>query len=219
MNGAHDLGGQMGFEGIDFEPDKPWFHAAWERRAFGVTLAMGATGTWNLDMSRHARESLHPADYLTSSYYEIWTKGLEKLVLRHGLVTEDELKVGHALSEPAPVRRVLKAEEVSRALATGGRADRPAQRPARFAVGDRVRTRNMHPVGHTRLPRYARAKLGIVERVPGVFVLPDSNAHDQGEAPQWLYTVRFSGPELWGEEADATVVVSIDAWESYLEPA
>ena len=89
MNGAQDLGGQMGFGRVDAEPDEPWFHADWEKRAFGLTLAMGATGTWNLDTSRHARESLHPAEYLSSSYYEIWAKGLEKLVLQAGLVAED----------------------------------------------------------------------------------------------------------------------------------
>jgi nitrile hydratase subunit beta len=219
MNGAQDMGGLMGFGRIDAEPDEPWFHAEWERRAFGVTLAMGATGTWNIDMSRHARESLHPADYLGSSYYEIWTKGLERLVLRHGLVGEDELKAGQALAPPAPVARVLTAEDVPAALAKGSSTERSAAHPARFAVGDRVMTRTMHPSGHTRLPRYARGKRGFVERVHGVHVFPDSNAHGQGESPQWLYTVRFSGPELWGEEADPTLVVSIDAWESYLEPA
>jgi nitrile hydratase beta subunit len=219
MNGAQDMGGLMGFGRIDAEPDEPWFHAEWERRAFGVTLAMGATGTWNIDMSRHARESLHPADYLGSSYYEIWTKGLERLVLRHGLVGEDELKAGQALAPPAPVGRVLTAEDVPAALAKGSSTERSAAHPARFAVGDRVMTRTMHPSGHTRLPRYARGKRGFVERVHGVHVFPDSNAHGQGESPQWLYTVRFSGPELWGEEADPTLVVSIDAWESYLEPA
>lgn len=219
MNGAQDMGGTMGFGPITYEPDEPWFHAEWERRAFGVTLAMGATGAWNLDMSRQARESLHPAEYLSSTYYEIWTTGLEKLVLRQGLVTEDELKVGHALTEPVAVKRVLKAGDVPAALAKGGPTDRIEEHPARFAIGDEVRTRIMHPSGHTRLPRYARGKRGFVERVHGVFVFPDSNAHGQGEAPQWLYTVRFSGPELWGEEADPSLVVSIDAWESYLEPA
>jgi hypothetical protein len=131
MNGAQDMGGLMGFGRIDAEPDEPWFHAEWERRAFGVTLAMGATGTWNIDMSRHARESLHPADYLGSSYYEIWTKGLERLVLRHGLVGEDELKAGQALAPPAPVARVLTAEDVPAALARGARpSDPPRTRPA-----------------------------------------------------------------------------------------
>jgi nitrile hydratase subunit beta len=219
MNGAQDLGGMMGFGPINYERDEPWFHADWERRAFGFTLAMGATGSWNIDMSRAARESLHPADYLSSSYYEIWTKGLEKLVLRQGLVTEDELEAGHALAPPAPIARVLKAENVLAVLAKGSPSERPAEQPARFAVGDRVMTRVMHPTGHTRLPRYARGKRGVVERVHGPHVFPDSAAAGQGENPQWLYTVRFSGPELWGEDADSTLVVSIDAWESYLEPA
>ncbi len=219
MNGAQDLGGMMGFGPIDPEKDEPWFHAAWERRAMGVTIAMGATGTWNIDMSRHARESLPPAEYLSSSYYEIWTKGVERLVVKTGLVGEEELRLGRALAPPAPIKRVLKPEDVPAVLARGGPADREATEPARFRVGDRVRTRNMHPRGHTRLPRYARGREGVIERVHGTHVFPDTNAHGQGENPQWLYTVRFSGREVWGEEADPTLVVSVDAWESYLEPA
>jgi nitrile hydratase subunit beta len=219
MNGAQDMGGMMGFGRVAAEPDEPWFHAPWERRAFGLTLAMGATGAWNLDTSRHARESLPPAEYLSSTYYEIWTKGLEKLVLRAGLVAEDELKLGRALVPSAAVKRAPKAAEVASILAKGSRYTRESAEPARFSVGDRIIARNMHPAGHTRLPRYARGKRGVVERVHGVFVFPDSNAHGRGEDPQWLYTVRFSGPELWGAEADSTLVVSIDAWESYLEPA
>jgi nitrile hydratase beta subunit len=208
----------MGFGRVEAEPDEPWFHAEWEKRAFGMILAMGATGVWNLDTSRHARESLHPAEYLSSSYYEIWTKGLEKLVLQAGLVAQDELKAGRALGPPKPVKRVLKPDDVLPVLLSGGPSARAAGTAARFAVGDRVLTRNMHPRGHTRLPRYARGKHGIIEQVHGAHVFPDSNAHGQGEAPQWLYTVRFTGPELWGEEADPTLTVSIDAWESYLEP-
>jgi nitrile hydratase len=219
MNGAQDLGGMMGFGPVNPEKDEPWFHAAWERRAMGVTIAVGATGAWNIDMSRHARESLPPAEYLSSSYYEIWTKGLERLVVKTGLVSEEELRLGQALAPPAPVRRVLKPEDVPAVLARGGPTEREASHPARFRVGDRVRTRNMHPTGHTRLPRYARDREGVIERVNGVHVFPDTNAHGQGENPQWLYTVRFSGRELWGEEADPTLLVSVDAWESYLEPA
>ena len=185
----------------------------------GVTIAMGATGTWNIDMSRHARESLPPAEYLSASYYEIWTRGVEKLVVQAGLVSPEELRSGRALTPPAPVRRVLKAEDVPAALARGGPTEREATGPARFEVGDRVRTRNMHPTGHTRLPRYARGREGVIERVHGAHVFPDTNARGEGESPQWLYTVRFSGREVWGEEADPTLVVSVDAWESYLEPA
>ncbi|HEX2553566.1 MAG TPA: nitrile hydratase subunit beta [Microvirga sp.] len=219
MNGAQDLGGMMGFGAIAPERDEPWFHAPWERRAMGVTIAMGATGAWNIDMSRHARETLPPAEYLSASYYEIWTKGVEKLVVKAGLVSEEELRLGKALTPPAPVRRVLKAEDVPAVLARGGPTEREAAQPARFRAGDRVRTRNMHPTGHTRLPRYARGRTGVIERVHGVHVFPDTNAHGEGENPQWLYTVRFSGREVWGEEADPTLVVSVDAWESYLEPA
>ena len=160
-------------------------------------------------MSRYARESLHPADYLASSYYEIWTKGLEKLLVQQGLVRPEELKAGRALTPSAPVQRVLRAEDVPGVLARGGPAERPAEQPARYAVGDGVVTRNMHPGGHTRLPRYARAKCGVIERVNGVFVFPDANAHGRGESPQWLYTVRFAGTELWGEDADPALAVSV----------
>jgi nitrile hydratase len=219
MNGAQDLGGMMGFGPVAAESDEPWFHASWERRAFALTLAAGATGPWNLDMSRYARESLHPADYLASSYYEIWTKGLEKLLVEQGLVTPEELQAGRALTPSAPVQRVLRAEDVPGVLARGGPAERLTEQPARFAIGDHVVTRNMHPRGHTRLPRYARGKSGVIERINGVFVFPDANAHGRGESPQWLYTVRFAGTELWGEDADPALAVSVDAWESYLERA
>ena len=104
-------------------------------------------------------------------------------------------------------------------LAVGSDSERPAETPARFAAGDPVITRNIHPTGHTRLPRYTRGKRGVIERVHGAHVFPDSNAHGLGEAPQWLYTVRFTGAELWGEDADPTLTTSIDAWDSYLEPA
>jgi nitrile hydratase len=219
MNGAQDLGGMMGFGPVDPEQNEPLFHAPWERRVLGYTVALGAAGKWNIDMSRHARESLPPAEYLAASYYEIWTKGVERLVVKTGLVSEEELRLGRALNPPAPIKRVLTRDDVPAVLARGGPTEREATGPARFAVGDRVRTRNMHPKGHTRLPRYARDREGVIERVHGAHVFPDTNAHGAGEKPQWLYTVRFSGRELWGEEADPNLAVSIDAWESYLEPA
>jgi nitrile hydratase len=219
VNGAQDMGGQMGFGPVEPEQDEPCFHADWEKRAFGLALAMGATGAWSLDASRHARESLPPAEYLSSSYYQIWAKGLEKLALQTGLVIDDELTTGRALAPGKSVKRVLSADEVMSTLTVGEPTLRPAATPARFAVGDRVVTRNMHPVGHTRLPRYVRAKHGVVERVHGLHVFPDSNASGRGEAPQWLYTVAFTGRELWGDDGDPTLTVSVDAWESYLEPA
>lgn len=219
MIGGQDLGGVMGFGRIAAEADEPLFHAEWERRIFAVTLAAGALGQWNIDQSRHAREARSPADYLSSSYYVLWLKGLETLLLAKGLVTAEEIAAGRSLAAAKPAGRVLKAEDVAAALAKGTRADRPLASPARFGVGDRVRTKVLYTTGHTRLPRYAFGKIGRVEAVRGGFVLPDSAAAGQGEAPEWLYTIRFSGRELWGEAGDGNLAVSIDAWESYLDPA
>lgn len=218
MNGAQDLGGMMGFGPVVPEPDEPLFHAAWERRALAVTIAAAGLGEWNLDVSRHARETLPPPEYLTSSYYEIWIKGLTRLLLDRGLVGADELAQGRALRPArATARPALTAQAMAAALARGGPCSREATSSARFGVGDRVRTRNMHPTGHTRLPRYARGKVGVVERVHGVYVFPDSNAHGRGEDPRWCYGVVFDARELWGAEADPDLTVAVDCWEPYLE--
>jgi len=219
MNGAQDLGGQMGFGPVVPEPNEPAFHAEWEKRALAITLACGAMGHWSIDASRHARETLRPIDYLTSSYYEIWIKALEKLLRAHGFVDDEELQTGRAAAPTRAPKQVLHAAEVAAALARGSPSERPATQPARFAVGDRVRTVNDHPVGHTRVPRYARGRMGRIERVHGVHVFPNTSAHARGEHPQWLYTVAFDGRELWGRDADSHLSVSIDAWESTLEPA
>jgi nitrile hydratase subunit beta len=218
MNGAQDMGGMMGFGPVLPEKDEPVFHAPWERRAFALTLAMGAPGGWNIDQGRAARESLHPAEYLAKSYYEIWIAGLEKLMAERGLVTSEEIDAGKSLHPPKAVPRVLMAEKVPAVLASGGPTERVAAAPQRFQVGQLVRAHNVHPTGHTRLPRYVRGRVGTITHVRGAHVLPDSNATGRGENPQWLYTVRFAARELWGEAADSTGTVSVDAWESYLEP-
>ena len=215
MNGPHDLGGMMGFGRVAAEPGEPVFHAAWERRAFAVVLAMGALGRWNIDMSRHARERIPPATYLASSYYEIWLQGLATLMLERGLVSAAELSSGTSAAAAPPDLRVLRAADVSRVLARGGPADRPAPAPARFAAGDRVRTRNLHPEGHTRIPRYARGRTGEIVKIHGAHVFPDSSAHGKGDDPQWLYTVGFTAGELWGKDSRDRVMV--DLWEPYLE--
>ncbi|ARM89111.1 nitrile hydratase subunit beta [Rhizobium sp. CIAT894] len=219
MNGPHDLGGQMGFGPVAPEKDEPYFHAEWEKRALGITLSCGAFGAWNIDESRHARENIPPADYLAASYYEIWIRGVETLLERHNFATREELLSGHRLQDGTAPKRVLKAEMVPAVLAKGGPCDRPVEAAPLFAAGEAVRTKNFNPATHTRLPRYARAKTGIVEAVQGSFVFPDDNAHGKGENPQWLYTVVFDGTEVWGEGADPSLTVSIDAWESYLERA
>ncbi|POF32376.1 nitrile hydratase subunit beta [Roseibium marinum] len=219
MNGAQDLGGQMGFGPIETEKDELNFHAGWEERAFAITLAMGATGTWTLDASRHAREALHPADYLSSSYYEIWTKGLERLVVTHGLATDEELKQAKVLVPAKPIKRVLKVEDVADVLAKGAPVDRPRQQAARYRVGDRVHTKRMHPVTHTRLPRYARDVAGRIEVIHGVHVFPDANAHDKGEQPAWLYGIAFKGTDIWGPDSDPNLSLRLDLWEPYLDLA
>lgn len=201
-----DLGGTDEHGAMIPEPEGELFHAPWEPRVMALTLAMGATGLWNIDMSRAARETL--AHYRSLSYYEIWLAALEKLVADSG-----------ALQEPAtPPLRVLRAELVAATLARGSPFTRAPSRPARFAVGDRVRMRADQPTHHTRLPGYARGKIGVVTRLHGVHVFPDTNASGQGECPQWLYTIAFEERELWGEEPAQRSTVSVDAFEPYLDP-
>ncbi|MGQ0483876.1 MAG: nitrile hydratase subunit beta [Hyphomicrobiales bacterium] len=215
MNGPQDMGGMMGFGPVVPEADEPVFHAGWEARAFALTLAMGGTGSWTIDASRHARERLAPLAYWSSSYYEIWFAGLIKLLSERGLVTADEVRTGKSVQPPGPVARVLKAETIAGALARGGPANRAAPGPARFKTGDKIRTRNIHPEGHTRLPRYARGHVGEIVRIHGCHVFPDAAAHGRGDDPHWLYTVKFSARELWGH--DERNCVHIDLWEPYLE--
>ena len=217
MDGAHDMGGVAWSGQVAPEPNEPVFHAPWERRAFALTLAMAMPGGWNIDMSRFAREDRPPADYLGMSYYQIWLAGLERLMLERGLVASDEIDAAKPLHPAKPVAKTLTADGVAAMLHRGGPTEREAKSPARFAAGDRIRARDIHPPTHTRLPRYVRGHLGVVERVLGCHVFPDSNATGAGEDPQWLYTVTFAGRELWGEASDPDLKVSVDAWEPYLE--
>jgi nitrile hydratase subunit beta len=210
-----DLGGQKELGRIVPEPEGELFHAPWERQALALTLAMGATGAWNIDMSRSARETL--PDYRSLSYYEIWISGLERLSIAHGLVGTDEIAAGAALHPARSGVRILQASAVLTTLARGVPTQRPATRPARFAVGEQVRTRSALLDHHTRLPNYARGKVGRIDQVRGVHVFADTNAQGLGEQPQWLYTVVFNARELWGSDDARGQSVSIDAWEPYLE--
>ncbi len=216
MNGVHDMGGMHGFGKVEPEANEPVFHAPWEGRVLAMNRAMGSVGLWNIDIGRFSREQLPPAVYLGSSYYGKWELGLEDLCVQHGLIGEDELAAGRALHPAAPVKRVVTAAEVPKLLSRGN-FERPAPTPAKFKPGDGVRTRNINPPSHTRLPRYARGRAGTVECVRGCHVFPDSVVAGKGDDPHWLYTVVFDGRELWGADADPTVKVSIDAWEPYLE--
>jgi nitrile hydratase subunit beta len=212
-----DLGGREMPGAIVPEPEAEPFHADWEGRAHALTLAMGASGSWNIDASRSARETL-PA-YARLSYYQIWLAGLEKLLAERSQVLPDEIATGRMLHAPMPVRRVLQAADVPAVLAKGSATERSPTAPARFAVGQKVRTRAGRVDHHTRLPGYVQGKLGTIEHLHGMHVFADAHAQGLGEQPQWLYTVVFDGAELWGAEAEPGLRVSVDAWESYLTEA
>lgn len=219
MNGAADMGGMHGFGPVVPEPDEPVFHAGWEKRAFALNLAIGIADIWTLDAFRGARESLPPAQYLNLSYYGLWVVTTENMMIDYGLTTAEELKAGRPLAPGRTARRKIGAADVAAMVRCGSPYNRPAPAPARFKAGDAVRAKNINPPGHTRLPRYARGRAGEIVRIVGCHVFPDSNAVGRGEDPHWLYTVRFSGQELWGEDTDPMVKVHIEAWEPYLEPA
>lgn len=216
MNGAHDLGGMQGFGPVHPERDEPRFHAEWERRVCALTLAMGALKRWNLDMTRGARESLPPPQYLASSYYQIWFEALKKQLIEAGLATAKEIRDGIGRTPAAAHVRALGPAQIAVALAQGDSTKREVRGPAKFQPGDTVRTRRMNPTGHTRLPRYCRGRTGTVVLVHGAHVFPDARAAGLGEQPQWLYTVRFDARELWGADTTASSVC-VDCWEPYLE--
>jgi nitrile hydratase len=219
MNGIHDMGGMQDMGPIEYEKNEPVFHAAWESRVFAMFIAAGAWRKWNLDAFRHTREVLDPSDYLRVSYYEQWLSGLLDLLVRSGLVTSAEIESGTPAPGAARATPPLTADKIPALVANRIHATRDAHVTPRFKVGQRVRARNINPVGHTRLPRYARGKLGTIERHHGVFVFPDTNAHFQGENPQHVYSVRFAARELWGEQASPRDAVNLDMWDDYLEHA
>ena len=217
MNGVHDMGGQHGMGPVQYEQDEPVFHGAWESRVYVLTRAMRAWRKWTLDADRHALETLPPVDYLRMSYYERWLTRLENQVVKYGLVTQGEQQSGRAAPGSSPQTPALTLETSARWLNRGIPSNQdPKVRPA-FKVGQRVRARNINPAGHTRLPRYARGKIGIVTRDHGVYVFPDTNAHAQGEKRQHVYSVQFAARELWGDQASARDSVSLDMWDDYLD--
>ena len=236
MNGVHDLGGMQGFGPVERERDEPVFHAPWEAVVFAIRRSRAVIRHFTIDEFRHTIERMEPAGYLGSTYYERWLDALVRVLAAKGVLTVDEVEARAAVlaeraqapaaavsggGAPAPARAAIGE-------AAGGEGPvvfvppssaRPATRAARFAPGDRVVTRNAHPTGHTRLPRYARGKPGVIDRLHGTHVFPDANAHGRGEQPQPLYSVRFEAVALWGESAEPNQRVFLDLWESYLEPA
>jgi nitrile hydratase subunit beta len=217
MNGPADLGGMMGFGLVQPDPGEPLFHAGWERRVLGLTLAVGTTGSWTIDQSRHARETLPHAFYWSSSYYQIWLAGLLKLLTVRDMVIESEITSGKMQMPPRPVARVLRKEKVAEVLAKGSAYDRAVSSSPLYSAGTEVKTRNIVTAGHTRLPSYAKMKRGVITQVHGAHVYPDRSGMGQGEDPQWLYSVKFSAHELFGSQSQDSVY--LDLWEPYLDIA
>jgi len=219
MNGIHDMGGQHGMGPVEYEKDEPVFHAEWEARVYALTRAMRAWRKWNADTDRYSLERIPPADYLRMSYYERWFHRLVGHLVQFGFATQDEIGSGAAAPNSTKAVPALGPDTSSRWLNRGIPSGQdPSVRPL-FRVDQRVRTRNIHPAGHTRLPRYARGKSGVIVRDHGVYAFPDTNADFKGEKRQHVYAVRFPARELWGPDASPRDTVHLDLWDDYLERA
>lgn len=215
MNGAHDMGGMMGFGPVRPEANEPVFHAPWEARVFAMMVAASVPEGWTLDEDRHACENRPPADYISFPYYRIWLEAFSTLLVAHGNATQEEIATGKMSGRPGVHGGALAPADVEAYTRARTDYERSVNRPARFKIGEKVRARNIHPEGHTRLPRYLRGHAGEIVAIHGAHVFPDSNAHRKGEDPHYLYTVRFAASEVFGN--GRSHVLQADLWEPYLE--
>jgi len=224
MTGVHDMGGRFGDGPVVPEPQGiPAYTEDWHAKALALTVAAGALGKWNIDISRHARERLAPKDYARFSYYEKWIAALADLMVKRGVVTSEEMTSGVPVTT-ADAATAITANKMAAALVRGAPASRDSNVAPGFAVGQAVRT--LRPAanrlvdgGHTRLPNYADGARGTILIHHGAHVLSDSNAHDLGDAPEPLYAVAFPASELWADPEHPGDEVILDLWQSYLEPA
>ena len=206
----------QGFGPIAPEDDELTFHLSWEGRVLGLQRSILFLGLWNIDVFRHAQEKIQAIDYLSWSYYERWVHTLTATALERGLFDQDELRVGKSLSGESPIAtKKLTMKSINKAYVRGN-FERIGDSQPEFSVGDMVVTKQTHTSLHTRLPRYARDKLGTVIAIRGRHVFPDSVVAHGSEDSQWLYTVEFEGCELWGDAVDPTISNLIDAFEPYL---
>ncbi len=197
MNGVHDLGGMDGFGPIVREEDERVFHSEWEGRMFALALSTMASRCFNVDEFRRTIERMPPVQYLSASYYERWLRAIESLLAEKGIITRDELEsaMRGAVEGGAPL---ATARAESKPARLNEKVPAQMDRRPRFCVGQQILTKNINPAGHTRLPRYARGKRGVVRHDWGVFVFPDRHAHGLGPNPQHCYGVEFKARELWG---------------------
>jgi nitrile hydratase beta subunit len=216
VNGVHDMGGMDNLGPIVPEAGEPVFHNAWEGRVHAMTVASPTRG--NIDAGRHQRELIPGPEYLAMSYYEKWFRGFTLRLLDQGFMTPEEFASGRAQPGSAKATPHLAASDVTERMRRPASYIREAAPPV-FTEGQAVRARNLNPSGHTRLPRYVRGRQGVIVAGRGAHVFPDSNAHDRGEDPRPLYTVRFMARELWGDDAHPGDSICLDLWEPYLEPA
>ncbi|MGH9209731.1 MAG: nitrile hydratase subunit beta [Acidimicrobiales bacterium] len=219
MDGIHDLGGMQGFGAVDATPDEPPFHEPWEGRVHGVMLASAIAVPGS--SIRPYVERMGNAAYLTTSYYEHWLAAVEARLVGAGVVTREELDERQAaiLGGHAAVgeRRDPEAAALVRSLFRPSDITDPAGAAPRFAAGDQVRVRRMHPRGHTRCPRYVRGAAGTVARAHAAQPLPDPNV-DGDAPPEPYYSVAFSPTALWGDDAEpGAATIHVDLWESYLD--
>lgn len=215
MNGVHDLGGMHGFGPVDRDAHERPFEFEWVPAVIAMQAATVPTVA-NIDEFRHAIERMDPVHYLASTYFEHWLDGMTRYCVEKGVATEQEFSAragvlggdGPPLADPSPWVSRRRPGPLHR---------RASSSPARFKVGDVVRTNRDQPAGHTRLARYARGRSGVVAAYRGCFVLPDAAAHGREETAH-LYSVTFSAAELWGARADPGTSVFIDLFEPYFEP-
>jgi nitrile hydratase subunit beta len=219
MNSVHDMGGMHGLAPLEVVQNEPVFHEPWEGRVYALFNAVGAWGRWNIDAARQQLERIPAVESLRASYYERWLIALIEIAVSHGLVTREEVESGRPAPDSPKVTPPLRASMVVELWRRGSPKTRSVERQPRFRPGDAVRTRNIHLLTHTRLPRYARDKQGVILSLHGAHVFPDTNAQFQGENPQPLYTVRFEARALWGDAAGPRDTVCLDLWEDYLESA
>ncbi|MGH3768252.1 MAG: nitrile hydratase subunit beta [Pseudonocardiaceae bacterium] len=220
MNPIADLGGAQGWGRVKTPTaDEPVFADGWEGRAFALTLlSMGRVSGRNLDAFRHALERLDRDDYFMDGYYGRWLNAAELMLVESAILAPGAVEArthrlqGDEVEEP-PAPEPNKPDYAP----TAAGSLRTVDEPARFAVGDEVRTKNLEPEGHTKLSRYLRGHRGVVEMVQPAALLPDTHAHFLGENPQHVYTVRFESRELWGADVEP-FGVSAEMFESYLEP-
>lgn len=215
MNGVHDMGGMENLGVLEPDASAPAFHAPWEARVFAMVLA--SRSSRNIDAGRHARERIPGPEYLAMTYFERWHRALRMELEANGLVTSAELASGEPAPAGARAVPLLAAEHVRAIVTRAGSYLRESTEPPSFEIGDRVRARVLNPRRHTRLPRYVRGREGVVERLHGAHVFPDSHAHGLGEDPQYLYGVRFTAREVWGADADPRSSIAVDIWEPCLE--